>query len=215
MSDDETEWHQIEMLAAALMAGFIEKLDEGRPRKKYLDGKEEDRARAAMARLLRSGRPLTQDFRDCLAVLFDPSASAHPASDRKLVFKNRSGGRWPDHVRNTRIAQYIHNCIRREVTEWRRLRKKRRAFSASAFRLSGTCRAQAATVSLAASAASAAGMRCVGNVSAQDGASFIRHSITSFGVLPRPSGVKSQVRQIQASPAMTRCRFASVPLDCA
>lgn len=114
MSDDETEWHQIEMLAAALMAGFIEKLDEGRPRKKYLDGKEEDRARAAMARLLRSGRPLTQDFRDCLAVLFDPSASAHPASDRKLVFKNRSGGRWPDHVRNTRIAQYIHNCIRRE-----------------------------------------------------------------------------------------------------
>jgi hypothetical protein len=47
------------------------------------------------------------------------------------------------------------------------------------------------------------------------GASFIRNSITSTGVLPRPSAAKSQVRQIRASPAMTRCRFALVPLDCA
>ena len=47
------------------------------------------------------------------------------------------------------------------------------------------------------------------------GASFIRNSRASSGVLPRPSAAKSQVQQIQASPAMTRCRFASVPLDCA
>src|SRR6266850_547234 len=45
------------------------------------------------------------------------------------------------------------------------------------------------------------------------GASFIRNSITSYGVLPRPSAAKSQVQQIQATPAMTRCRSASVPLD--
>src|ERR1700686_3877088 len=46
------------------------------------------------------------------------------------------------------------------------------------------------------------------------GASFIHNSIASSGVSPRPSAAKSQVQQIQASPAMTRCRFASVPLDC-
>jgi hypothetical protein len=47
------------------------------------------------------------------------------------------------------------------------------------------------------------------------GASFIRNSTASSGVLPRPSAAKSQVQQIQASAAMTRCRFASVPPDCA
>ena len=46
------------------------------------------------------------------------------------------------------------------------------------------------------------------------GASFIHNSIASSGVSPRPSAAKSQVQQIRASPAMTRCRFASVPLDC-
>src|SRR5260370_2563985 len=45
------------------------------------------------------------------------------------------------------------------------------------------------------------------------GASFIRNSITSYGVLPRPNAAKSQVQQIQASPAITRCRSASVPPD--
>jgi hypothetical protein len=47
------------------------------------------------------------------------------------------------------------------------------------------------------------------------GASFIRNSTAPSGVSPRPSAAKSQVQQIQTSPAMTRCRFASVPLDCA
>ena len=46
------------------------------------------------------------------------------------------------------------------------------------------------------------------------GASFIRNSITSFGVLPRPSAAKFRVHQIRAFPAMTRCRSASVPPDC-
>jgi hypothetical protein len=47
------------------------------------------------------------------------------------------------------------------------------------------------------------------------GASFIHNWTASSGVLPRPCVAKSQVQQIQASQAMTRCRFASVPLDCA
>ena len=46
------------------------------------------------------------------------------------------------------------------------------------------------------------------------GASFMHNSIASSEVSPRPGAAKSQVQQIQASPAMTRCRFASVPLDC-
>jgi hypothetical protein len=40
------------------------------------------------------------------------------------------------------------------------------------------------------------------------GASFIRNSITSSGVLPRPSAAKFRVHQIRAFPAMTRCRSA-------
>jgi hypothetical protein len=108
----ETDWHQIQMLAAVLMAGFIEKLDEGRPQRRYLDSKHEDRHRAAMARLLRSGLPLTQDFRDQLAALFDPNAGTHPAIDRKLIFKYRSRGRRRDNVRNTAVAQYIFVRIR-------------------------------------------------------------------------------------------------------
>src|ERR1700675_1453537 len=41
------------------------------------------------------------------------------------------------------------------------------------------------------------------------GASFIRDSTASSGVSPQPSTAKSQVQQIRASPAMTRCRFSS------
>jgi hypothetical protein len=99
-----------EVLATALMSGFIEKLEEGRPRQKYLAGKEEDRARAAMARLLRSGRPLTQNFRDRLAALFDPDDGT-AAIDRKLIFKPRNGAR-RDHVHYTAVAMYVRNCIR-------------------------------------------------------------------------------------------------------
>ena len=39
-------------------------------------------------------------------------------------------------------------------------------------------------------------------------ASLIRDSTTFSEVLPRPSAARSQVRQIQASPAMKRCRPA-------
>jgi hypothetical protein len=133
----ETEWRKIEGLVGALMAGFIEGLDKGKPQKRYLDGKEEHRARVAMSRLLRSGRPLTQDFRDQLAALFDPNDGTHPAIDRKLIFKRRSAGRpQRDHVRNTAIAQYIDNCIR-EGDGVEKAQKKAAAFfglSASAVR---------------------------------------------------------------------------------
>lgn len=114
MSDKrETGWSEIEGLVSALMGGFIEGLDKGKPQQKYLDGKEELRARTAMALLLRSGRPLTRDFRDQLAALFDPEDGTHPAIDRKLIFRRRSAGRpRRDQVRNTAIAQYINNCLR-------------------------------------------------------------------------------------------------------
>ena len=44
-------------------------------------------------------------------------------------------------------------------------------------------------------------------------ASLIRNSTACSGVLPRPSAAKFPIQQIQASLAMTRCRFASVPVD--
>jgi hypothetical protein len=105
------EFDQTEILAIVLMSGFIEDLEKGKPQKKYLDDEEELRARAAMARLLRSGLPLTQDFRDRLAALFDPNDDTHPAIDRKLFFKRRSGRRRRPHVRNTAIARYVYSCI--------------------------------------------------------------------------------------------------------
>jgi hypothetical protein len=105
-----------ETLATALMAGFVKGQDEGKPEWKYLDGEEEDRARTAMARLLRSGLPLAQNFRNQLAELFDPID--HPAVDRKLVFKRRGGrGRPRNHVRNTAIAYYIRDCMREDDVE--------------------------------------------------------------------------------------------------
>ena len=75
--------------------------------------------RLAMAELLRSGLPLTQDFRDRLAALFDPNDYPpdddrnHPAINRKLIFENRPGGLKSHHAtRKTAIAMYVYGCIR-------------------------------------------------------------------------------------------------------
>jgi hypothetical protein len=105
-----------EILATVLMAGSFKGQDEGKPELTYLKGEKEDVARAAMARLLRSGLPLTQNFRNHLAALFDPID--HPTFDRKLVFERRGGrGRPRNHVRNTAIAYYIRDCMREDDVE--------------------------------------------------------------------------------------------------
>ena len=53
-----------ERLASILFSGFIDTQKNGLPRQKFIrkGSKEERDCRKAVARLLRSGKPLTQDF---------------------------------------------------------------------------------------------------------------------------------------------------------
>lgn len=120
VSDDLT-------LARVLLEGFI-----GNDEQKYLD--DERKARRALVRLLRSDAPLARDVRDALAALFDPDnelripmtgvipgecqlPSGFTPNDRKLAFQFRSRQRRPDHVRNTAIAQHVHDGIASGLTE--------------------------------------------------------------------------------------------------
>jgi hypothetical protein len=119
-SRSEDEWRDIVALADMLMAGVVVDEGEGRLTAEYLNDKpgkdwipKERDARLAMAELLRSGLPLTQDFRDRLAALFDPKDATHDAINRKLIFENRPGGLKSHHAtRKTAIAMYVYGCIR-------------------------------------------------------------------------------------------------------
>jgi hypothetical protein len=110
---EKLPWSEIEWYANALMAGYVEELGDER-RTKYLSDdpgpgwirKERD-ARIAMAKLLRSGLPLEQDFRDCLAALFDPDDGTHLAIARKLIFSPAR----PNHLRNSAIAVAVAECV--------------------------------------------------------------------------------------------------------
>lgn len=86
-----------ERLGSILFSGFIDTQKNGLPTQKFIrkGSKEERDCRKAVARLLRSGKPLTQDFRDGLAGLFD-----------------RARGRRRDHVRDTAIAMDVYHNIR-------------------------------------------------------------------------------------------------------
>jgi hypothetical protein len=108
-------------LARVLLDGFFADSEQ-----KYLDDERE--ARRALVRLLRSEAPLERDVRDALAALFDPDNEVRipitgiiagecrlldgfTPNDRKLAFQFRSRKRRPDHVRNTAIAQHVHDGI--------------------------------------------------------------------------------------------------------
>jgi len=92
----------------ALLGGVVVNDTQGLPRQEFVTEAEETERRSLLARLLRSGRPLSQEIRNRLATLFDPDPDpAEPAAERQLVFKFRSRGRRPDHVRNTAIAMEI------------------------------------------------------------------------------------------------------------
>jgi hypothetical protein len=113
-------------LARVLLDGFIK--DNG---PESLDDERE--ARRALVRLLRSDTPLDRDVRDGLAALFDPDNELRIAitgvipgegqllggftpNDRKLTFQFRSRKRRPDHVRNSAIAQQVHDGIASGLT---------------------------------------------------------------------------------------------------
>lgn len=62
-----------------LLRGYVEAAYDQR----YCKDKsaDENRGREALAELLRSGRPLTQDLRDLLAALFDPRENSIPEAN--------------------------------------------------------------------------------------------------------------------------------------
>lgn len=109
MSKFETD----ETLSLVLLGGFVVE-DKKLPRIDYLkpDSREELAARAALARLLRKPAPLTAELREQLAALFDPVANAHPAIERRIVFRHRRRGKRPQHMRNTQIAHHIWDRLK-------------------------------------------------------------------------------------------------------
>ncbi|MGC2822902.1 MAG: hypothetical protein WA322_01435 [Pseudolabrys sp.] len=131
------EWREIRSLADVFLSGFIRDKGEGRVSKEYLgespgeayEGTEKD-GREAIARLLRSGLQLSQDFRDRLAALFDPEADTHPAIDRKLVFEHRASGRQYDAVRDTAIGMFIYKSMQQNISKQKALEE-----AASYFRM--------------------------------------------------------------------------------
>lgn len=106
-----------ERLACILLCGFVFKNKSGLREVKYPGDKglpeyfsgEEFRARAAIARLLRSDRPLSRDLRDSLASLFD-SDGINDGIERKIVFRKRST-KQRQHMANTQIVEFVRKAL--------------------------------------------------------------------------------------------------------
>jgi hypothetical protein len=120
---EKLPWSEIESYANVLIAGYVEDQGDGRRANKYINDdpggevwilKERD-GRIAMAKLLRSGLPLKQDFLDRLAALFDPD-DGHDAIDRKVIFENRSAGHPHGHVRDSAIAMDVCERVLKGAT---------------------------------------------------------------------------------------------------
>jgi hypothetical protein len=109
MSDDD------ETLAHMWLCGYVSENKAGLFEKHYLDSKGEakeralDRdARAALARLLLSDKPVPRDIREGLAAVIDPKPNDYPAGDRVIVgLKFRTTSKPPDRVRDTALLQRI------------------------------------------------------------------------------------------------------------
>lgn len=104
-------------LVRALLVGYSARDKNGHfYHHKYLSKVEEVEARAVLGQLLRSGRPLSREFRDMLATLFDPRPKAwrpvdHPGIRRKLVFQRQRGATRLSE-RDTAIAQGVKQNLR-------------------------------------------------------------------------------------------------------
>jgi hypothetical protein len=92
----------------AYLGGFIETDGQGIPRKRYYAEKSSEGqfCRAALARVLRSNRPLDQQLRDMLAAMFDPSPEAGSVrSERVLLTYFRKKPK--DHIADTHKALFV------------------------------------------------------------------------------------------------------------
>jgi hypothetical protein len=103
-----------------LLVGYIGHDDRGLPRQKYFEpnGKEDQDARRAFARLLRAGQPLDRRLQHALANLFDPlpdddqrSDDPTPTCERRLVFAFIDGRGKIDNFTNSKIAQRVNERV--------------------------------------------------------------------------------------------------------
>jgi hypothetical protein len=86
-------------LGYVYLAGFVSTDERGIPRKRYYPPRSKDSnvCRAALARVLRSDRPLDRQLRDMLADMFEPQEDPYrPFSSRELIAKSRSKHRHQD-----------------------------------------------------------------------------------------------------------------------
>jgi hypothetical protein len=100
-----------------LLDGFVAQDRSGRHRTKYFrkGSAQEQQARQALARLLRSNRPLAGDLRQLLANLFDPP----PGQQRRIRFAQPGRGKTTDHLANTEVVMHVQAelCARSSLTQ--------------------------------------------------------------------------------------------------
>jgi hypothetical protein len=107
---DADKFEQDLNYALVYLTGYSQEDRAGVPRKKFLSRGSafEDDCRRALARVLRSGRPLPGYFVHCLADMFEPREDALRAySSRELVAKNRSNHRREDTLAVSCITNFV------------------------------------------------------------------------------------------------------------
>ena len=96
------------------LGGYIAEDEKGVPRQRdYKEGSENSNyCRAALARVLRSDKPLEGQLRKMLADMFEPMPGpTSPFSARILYAKNRSSRRPKDHIARTHKVQFVRDLV--------------------------------------------------------------------------------------------------------
>ena len=99
--------------AMAYLGGFHEKDKRGIPRQRFYSeaSAEASFCRAALARVLRSERPLDRQLREMLATMFEPNPEIGSLwSERKLCVRRRKKPK--DHMANTHMAWFVWERVR-------------------------------------------------------------------------------------------------------
>jgi hypothetical protein len=104
------DFEQDAQAARVYLGGYLTFDKRGVPRKRYDPEESEasDYCRAALARVLRSDRPLDRQLRDMLADMFEPQEDPYrPFSSRELIAKSRSKHRREDVFANNHITRFM------------------------------------------------------------------------------------------------------------
>jgi hypothetical protein len=100
----------LKCLATQLLTGRVEQSKSGKLGNVHLEGTDEQDARLALAKLLRSRAPLDREIRTHLANLFDPNPKQWEPRTIKLV--HRTKGRPHDPIASTQIAERVHQLCK-------------------------------------------------------------------------------------------------------